>query len=164
MALIAFTLLILDQLTKLVVLRQLAYRQQWVVVDGFFKFVHWGNTGAAWSLFSGNNTLLALVSMVAIVVLFMTRHHFDAHTIGGQMALGLIFGGILGNLFDRLFIGHVVDFLYFYMERRGGMELGFPAFNVADMAICSGVGLILYLSWRNQPRPATESAATSDFS
>jgi signal peptidase II len=150
-----------DQLTKLAVLQWLGPWAQKEVIPGFFKFVHWGNTGAAWSLFAGNNGLLALVSIVALMVLFLTRDRFEIHTRPGQVALGLIMGGILGNLTDRLRVGHVVDFIRFYLERRGdGAEVGFPAFNAADSAICLGVGLLFLLSARNearQPRPAAST-------
>lgn len=133
-----------DQLSKLAVLRFIGPWDEREVIAGFFKLVHWGNTGAAWSLFTGNNGLLALVSVVALVVLYLTRERFEPQSLTGQVALGLIFGGILGNLTDRLRVGHVIDFLRFYLVRRGdGAEVGFPAFNVADSAICVGVGLLL---------------------
>lgn len=133
-----------DQLSKLAVLRFIGPWDEREVIAGFFKLVHWGNTGAAWSLFTGNNGLLALVSVVALVVLYLTRERFEPQSLTGQAALGLIFGGILGNLTDRLRVGHVIDFLRFYLVRRGdGAEVGFPAFNVADSAICVGVGLLL---------------------
>ena len=151
MAIVAAAVLILDQITKLAVLKYLGYAQEKVVINGFFKFVHWGNTGAAWSLFNqfaGSNELLALFAVAALLVLFFTRHHFDSHTLLGQLSLGLIFGGIGGNLVDRFVHQHVVDFIYFYLNRRGGGELGFPAFNVADSAICTGVGLLFLLSWQ----------------
>src|SRR6267378_3159877 len=106
---IALLVIALDQLTKQIVLRLLGYAQEKVVVEGFFKFVHWGNTGAAWSLFRGNNHLLAIV---ALVILCFCRHQFDSRTVLGQFAFGLIFGGIVGNLIDRLWAGHVVDFFY----------------------------------------------------
>jgi signal peptidase II len=166
-ALIALAVVGLDQLTKSLVLRFLGYTKEKEVIDGFFKFVHWGNTGAAWSLFPGNNELLAVVALVALVVLFFSRHHFDSGRLTGQFALGLIFGGIIGNLIDRLTVKHVIDFLYFYVEQRGGKEIGFPAFNVADAAICTGVGLIFLLTWRGEhatakPEPAPTSPATRD--
>ena len=148
--LVALFVLALDQFTKQLVNRLLSFDDEKIIIKGFFKFVHWSNTGAAWSLFMGNNKLLAVVALLALIVLFRSRHHFDAHTTTGQMALGLIFGGIVGNLTDRLLIGHVTDFLYFYLHRRGGSDLGFPAFNVADSAICIGVGLIFILSWRKE--------------
>ncbi len=156
MILVAAGVLICDQLSKNAVLSLLGYAEQRVVIQGFFKFVHWGNTGAAWSLFYDNNRLLAVVSLLAIIVLFVNRHQFDSHTLTGQIALGLIFGGIAGNLVDRVMLGHVVDFIYFYIQRRGGSEIGFPAFNIADSAICTGVGLIFLLSFQHsrcQPSP-----------
>ena len=157
--LVALLIIGLDQLTKLLVLKFLGYAQEKVLIEGFFKLVHWANTGAAWSLFRGNNTLLALVALVALVVLFFSRHHFDSRTMLGQFAFGLIFGGIIGNLIDRLIRGHVIDFLYFFIQGRGG-EVGFPAFNVADSAICTGVGLIFLITWRNERHAApAESAA-----
>lgn len=141
----------LDQLSKRAVLLLLHEMEERTVVDGFFKFVHWGNTGAAWSLFRGNNYTLAGVSVIAIMVLFFARKHFDNGSPLGQTALGLMFGGIVGNLIDRLAIGHVVDFLYFHVYTRSGEEVGFPAFNIADSAICIGVGILFLLSWRQQP-------------
>jgi len=151
--LIALAVYIADQLTKLVVVNTIDYTDQRMVLDGFFKFVHWGNTGAAWSMLYGNNQILALISLVAFVVLLATHRSFSPHTSLGQLALGLVLGGILGNLTDRLLPGrqHVVDFLYFYLYRRGGGEVGFPAFNVADSALCIGVGLLFLILW---PRTA----------
>ncbi len=150
-ALIALVVIAFDQLTKQIVLRLLPQIDtEKVVVEGFFKFVHWGNTGAAWSLFRGNNGFLAIVALVALVVLFFSRHHFDSRSLLSQIAFGMIFGGIVGNLIDRLAVGHVIDFIYFYIQPRGGDARGFPAFNIADSAICTGVGLIFLLTWRSE--------------
>lgn len=146
---IALAVLALDQVSKAIVLRFLGYADQRVLVPGFFKFVHWQNTGAAWSLFRGYNGLLIIVALAALFILFLSRRHFDSHTWVGQFAFGLIIGGILGNLVDRIFRKHVIDFLYFYLLQRGGSEIGFPAFNVADTAICTGVGLIFLLTLKN---------------
>jgi len=150
---------VLDQFTKWLVLQTLpGVGDEKILIPGFFKFVHWGNTGAAWSLFSGNNSGLAIIAIVALVLLFFTRHHFHAHTPAGQVAFGLIFGGIAGNLTDRLLPERhaVVDFIYFYLLPRGGGEIGFPAFNLADSAICTGVALIFLISWKHEqtPKPA----------
>jgi signal peptidase II len=149
-ALVALLTLALDQLTKFAIVRWLGDEEQRIIIPGFFKFVHWNNTGAAWSLFTGKNYLLAIVAVVALFVLYRSRHYFEAHTFTGQVALGLIFGGITGNLIDRFRLHHVTDFLRFYLERRGGNEIGFPAFNVADSAICIGVGLIFIASFRQE--------------
>lgn len=139
----------LDQVTKYFVLQFLGQGQERVIVDGVFKFVHWGNTGAAWSLFFGNNKVLAAVAAAALVGLFLARKHFDTRTIVGQLAFGMILGGIAGNLTDRLMPSrqHVIDFLRFYVNTADG-EVGFPAFNIADSGICVGVALIFWLTWR----------------
>jgi signal peptidase II len=148
-AVIALCVLALDQLTKALVLRVLpVIGDERVVVDGFFKLVHWGNTGAAWSLFRGNNGVLAIIAIVALLVLYFSRHHFDSRTVLGQVALGLIIGGIMGNLVDRIRVQHVIDFLYFYFPYQG-REVGWPAFNVADTAICTGGGLIFFITLKN---------------
>jgi signal peptidase II len=147
-AALALVVFALDQFTKWLVLHSLPFLgDEKIVIDGFFKLVHWGNTGAAWSL--------ALVGLFALIALFLTRHHFSSHTLSGQIAFGLIFGGIAGNLTDRLLPGRhaVVDFLYFYLQQRGGRVIDFPAFNVADTAICTGVGLIFLLTWKTEHAP-----------
>lgn len=160
---------LLDQSTKWLVLRLLGRGEERVIIEGFFKFVHWGNTGAAWSLFRGNNGALAIVALIALVALYLSRHHFEYRAPLGQIAFGLIFGGIAGNLTDRLLPGRreVIDFIYFYLQQRGGDEIGFPAFNVADSAICIGVGLVFYNTWRSEhaakpPLPAAPEPATAD--
>jgi len=147
---LALGVVLLDQATKLLVLGFLDHAEEKTVVPGFFKLVHWVNTGAAWSMFTGYNSLLAAVAVLALVLLFFNRHHFGAHRLGGQISLGLIFGGIVGNLIDRVRVQHVIDFLYFYVNRRNGEPASFPAFNVADSAICVGVGLLFLLSWRSE--------------
>jgi signal peptidase II len=143
-AAVAFVIVVLDQITKALVLHFLpvAHLDEVSVFPGF-KLVHWENTGAAWSIFSGNNKVLALVAIIALIVLFLGRHHFDSRSLLGQTGLGFIFGGIVGNLIDRVRFGSVIDFLDFYC-------INFPAFNIADSAICVGVGLIFILSWRKE--------------
>lgn len=151
-AALALVIFLFDQGTKLIVVTQMHLGTERVLIPGFFKLVHWGNTGAAWSLFFGNNTALTIVGVIALVILVWIRHHFEIERLEGQISMGLIFGGIVGNLTDRFFRDHVVDFIYFYVVRRNGDEAGFAAFNIADSAICIGVGLLFVLSWRKDER------------
>ncbi len=155
--LVAGVILVFDQISKAAVVRSLGYGEQQVVLDGFFKIVCWRNTGAAWSLFSGSNRILAVVAALALGGLFLYRHHFDFHTTTGQMGLGLMMGGILGNLVDRVCFHYVRDFLYFYVHTRGSGDVGFPAFNVADAAICSGVFLVFWTAWQIEEKGAPPS-------
>jgi len=159
--LIAVLVVALDQFTKQLALRLLGPERERIIIEGFFRFVCWCNTGAAYSFLRGHNGWLAVVAVVAIVVLFCTKHHFQADTTMGQVAFGLIFGGIVGNLFDRVHYKYVVDFLRFYLDQRGGTEIGFPAFNVADSAICTGVGLIFLITWREEQKARAAAAAAS---
>lgn len=156
---IALVVGFLDQWTKWQVVKQLPLGREVPVIAGFFNLVHWGNTGAAWSMFHGSNHQLAVVSLVALVVLFLARRHFESDRIPGQIALGLIFGGITGNLVDRVARSHVVDFLYFHVIRRDGEVMGFPAFNLADSAICTGVAIVFLLSWGLHERGAATTPA-----
>jgi len=144
-ALLALGIVLVDQLSKLIVQNHLGFGEQREVVKGFLRLVHWQNTGAAWSMFTGNNGALAIVAIVALVGLVLARRYFDSHTAGGQASLGLILGGITGNVIDRLLPSrqHVIDFIYFYVVRRDGSEVGFPAFNVADSAIVVGAALLV---------------------
>ena len=162
-AVVALIVLTFDQITKAIVLEFLPNKgQERIIIEGFFKFVHWENTGAAWSLFTGNSELLAIVALLALLFLFLSRHHFESGTLLGQIAFGMIFGGIVGNLTDRLLPSRqaVIDFLYFYLQQRGGREIGFPAFNVADSAICTGVALVFVITWKSE-RAATKTSGGS---
>jgi signal peptidase II len=162
-AVLALIIFGLDQLTKWTVLHLLPVpgRSEVHVLPGFFRIVHWYNTGAAWSMFSDNNTTLAVISGVALVVLVLVRKKFGSDTSLGSLSLGLIFGGIAGNLLDRIVHGHVVDFLYFHLITREGKLHDFPAFNIADSAICVGVGLLFILSWRPESQPKVAGAEQS---
>jgi len=157
---LALVVLALDQFTKWLVLRSsIMEGDERVIIPGLFNLAYRVNTGAAWSMFTGKNTILALVALAALIALYLSRRHFSADRIRGQIAFGLIFGGIIGNLTDRLNPHRhaVVDFLHFYLQRRGSFEpLDFPAFNVADSAICTGVALIFLITWTNEntPRPS----------
>jgi signal peptidase II len=154
-ALIALAIITLDQLTKLIIVNVLPDpRFEKTVIPGFFKLVHWENTGAAWSLFRGSNGILAAIAVVALVILYFSRHHFEARTLIGQIAFGFICGGIIGNLIDRIRVKSVIDFLYFYLGRWD-----FPAFNVADSAICTGVALVFLLTWKSDRGPKTAESS-----
>jgi signal peptidase II len=159
---VALAVFVLDQASKLLVLRFLGPTEERIVIDGFFKFVHWGNTGAAWSLFHDRNELLAIVSAVALLGLFLWRRHFHLNLMLGQLSLGLIIGGICGNLLDRVRYHQVIDFLRFYLYRRSGGQIGFPAFNLADSAICVGVGLLILISWKQESAARTATVERND--
>jgi signal peptidase II len=151
--LIAAVVTLADQLTKWLVLRWVHPEYPVAVVDGFFRLINWQNTGAAWGLFQDSNVVLAVISVLTVIALYLFRHSFQIHLVGSQIALGLIAGGIVGNVIDRFWHGHVVDFLDFYIDGHH-----WPAFNVADSAICCGVGLYLIVSFLAERRAPVQSA------
>jgi len=121
------------------------------IIPGFFNLVHVGNTGAAWSMFSGKSVALALVAVGALAAMFIWRHSLGLRERSVQPSFGLLCGGILGNLVDRLRHGHVIDFL----DVHFGNYI-YPTFNVADSAIC--VGVLWYVLWSlRQPVVAAAS-------
>ena len=144
---IAILIALLDQLTKLLVMRWVDPDLPVPVVDGLFQLVNWGNTGAAWGMFQNSNLILASISVVTLVVICIFRRSFQIHLLGSKIALGLIAGGIAGNVVDRFRYSHVVDFLDFSFCGHH-----WPAFNVADSAICIGVGVYLVVTWRDEHR------------
>jgi signal peptidase II len=153
--LIAAGILLADQVTKKLALDGLVYARPVPVIQGFFDLTLVYNTGAAWGMFRQYKFLLAILAIVALCVLVFTRRHFLEQGKTSTVALGLLFGGIAGNLIDRLLHGHVVDFLSFHL---GFMD--WPAFNIADSAICVGVGLYLIESFRagrDGPKERTDS-------
>lgn len=121
------------------------------VFPNFFYLVHVGNTGAAWSMFAGASLWLALLAVGTLIAIFWWRRQLGLRSPAAQGAFGLLCGGIVGNLVDRLVHGHVIDFLDFHFG-----NYIYPTFNVADIGIC--VGVFFYVIWSlRQPPPAAES-------
>jgi signal peptidase II len=138
--------LLLDRVSKAWICARLPYPTYGypghrVVIEGFFNLVNVGNTGAAWSLFSGRSTILALLAVATLIAIYAWRHQLGLRTRIVQISFGLLCGGILGNLLDRLLHGHVIDFLDFHF----GSYI-YPTFNVADSGICVGVAIYLLYS------------------
>ncbi len=144
----AAIVLVADQITKQIVIRTIGSSEIEIIIPGMLKFVNWHNSGAAWSMFQDSSLPLAALSVVALIALIKYRHHFETHTPTGKIAVGLLIGGIVGNLIDRISYNYVIDFIYVYVTRSNGKELAWPAFNIADMGICIGVGLLFLLAWR----------------
>jgi signal peptidase II len=142
--LIAVAVVLLDRITKLAVAKHMAMYSSIQVIPKFFRITHVENTGAAFGLFADSPSewkiaLLVLFSVIALVIVSaLLWRNSNVMTMTG-IGLSLILGGALGNLWDRLMHGRVVDFLLFYIG-----QYQWPAFNAADSAIVIGAGLLVF--------------------
>jgi signal peptidase II len=140
MLIVASLAVFLDQLTKAIVRRSVPAGSTIKVVNGFLNISHFGNTGAAFGLFRGRNTIFIVVSFIAIGFIFVYYRQFRADT-WMKIALGLLLGGALGNLIDRMIIQSVTDFIrvrVWFLHLRW-----WPAFNIADASVCIGAALLI---------------------
>ena len=155
--LIAVLVIALDRVTKLMIARRLSLHDSIPVIPGFFRIIHTENRGAAFGLFADSPSewkvvLLIAFSLIALLIvsalLWKNSHSLTSTGIG----LSLILGGAIGNLWDRVISGRVVDFLLFYVG-----QYQWPAFNLADSAIVVGAGLLVIEILFT--KPAREKAA-----
>ncbi|MCC6414510.1 MAG: signal peptidase II [Opitutaceae bacterium] len=156
---LAILVFVLDQLTKLWIINRLPLGsygpyESITVIPGFFYLVHVGNTGAAWSMLTGKSTLLAAIAIITLAGIYFFRSSLGLRDRLAQIAFGLLCGGIVGNLVDRIQHQHVVDFLDFHFG-----SYVYPTFNVADSAICVGVVLYLWHSFKTAPTAAQRNAS-----
>jgi signal peptidase II len=141
--LIALLVVLLDRWTKRLAATRIAMYAHIQVIPGFFRLTHTENTGAAFSLFADSPSHwktamligFSVLAMLVVSVLLWKQSH--AVTITG-IALSLILGGAVGNLWDRVASGKVVDFLLFYVK-----QYQWPVFNLADSAIVVGASLLV---------------------
>ncbi len=157
-----FGILLLDQWTKYLIVQKLGLYRKVEVVHGFFNVVHVRNTGGAFGIFGGARggigsilfVVVSLIAIVAIVFLFIKTKENEKRL---ALSFSLILSGALGNLIDRIHYGEVVDFLDFHIA-----TYHWPAFNVADSAICIGIGLMaLEILTRDRKRSTKSQAPAS---
>lgn len=133
--LISFSVFLLDQFIKYFV--KLFLMSELIIIPSFFSLYKTHNYGAAFSLFSGQTYFIILISIFVIIFLCKYMRSFKVNK-RNIVAFGLVFGGIFGNIFDRLYLGYVIDYLKFNF-----INYTFPIFNLADVALCLGIGLLV---------------------
>src|SRR6476619_838171 len=157
---IAAMVVVLDRAAKWAVARNISLHDNIQIIPGFFRLTHVENRGAAFGLFADSPSewkiaALVLFSIVALVIvsalLWKNSHSMTTTGVG----LALILGGAVGNLWDRVVSGRVVDFLLFYVG-----QYQWPAFNVADSAIVVGAALLVYEILFTKAPAAEKSAFT----
>ncbi len=143
LGLVILLVLLLDQSTKLLVSANMSLHESNEVIPGLLHITLVHNTGMAFGIFSAaaipyKPVLVTILSIVALGAVAVYAVSSPANERLSQFALAFILGGAAGNIIDRIRLGYVVDFVdVFYRNSH------WPAFNVADSAICAGVGLLL---------------------
>lgn len=145
-AVVAAAVFAADQVSKFSMRGLLPTPQDRLTVLPIFDLVHAWNYGVSFSLFTGTGDLrrFALIAVMLAISAAVTWWLYKTERFLSALAYGLILGGALGNICDRLWHGAVFDFLYFHLA-----GYGWPAFNLADSAIVCGVGLLLLEGFRS---------------
>ncbi len=134
----SIVMLIIDLLSKNVIISKIEWGSEITVIDGFFSISHVHNTGAAWGIFSDKTFILSITTCIAALVIIYLIY---AATVNKTVliCLSVILGGAVGNLSERIFRGYVTDFLSFNI-----FGYNFPSFNFADICITCGCFVLLF--------------------
>lgn len=136
---VLFGSVILDQLTKAIVVSQMALYEEVPFLPGLIRFYHTRNTGAAFSMFSDNRWVFMVFSVIAMMIMTYLLVKFHGRHWLLSVSLAAVLGGGIGNMIDRVLSGYVVDFLDFQFVK-------FAVFNVADIFVtCGSVALAVYI-------------------
>lgn len=136
-------LFIIDQIIKLIVKVNIDLNSSILVLNDFFYLSHVHNYGAAFSILYGNRFFLILFSIFSLILIYMFFIKNNKLNKLDYIIYSLLYGGIVGNLFDRIVYGYVIDYLDFYI-----FNYNFPVFNFADVCIVISVILIIFDSIR----------------
>jgi signal peptidase II len=128
----------LDQITKYAIEARLSLGQSIELIKGFFSLTYARNTGAAWSILTGQMTFFYIISTIALIVMTYFLWKTDKKETLQRFALALLIAGTIGNFIDRLMFQYVRDFLDFII-----FGYDFPIFNVADISLNVAIGLLI---------------------
>lgn len=149
---IAISVIMLDQLTKFLISKNLNLLDTITVIKNFFYLTYTTNTGGAWSILEGKQLLLILISIIFLILLVSYLKKEEQENKLSIIGYNLIIGGIIGNLIDRIFLRYVIDFLSFII-----INYHFPIFNIADTAIVVGILLLIIEQIRSEIDERTKS-------
>lgn len=127
---------ILDQLTKWIVVNTMELYESIVLIKKVFSFTYIPNYGAAWGMLSEHRWVFMAVTSVALIIMPIILYRYRKVHFLFNLSLSLFIGGAIGNMIDRVFVGYVVDFLEFTF-------IDFPVFNVADICVVFGAGIMI---------------------
>lgn len=154
---IGLCVIFIDQLMKLEIDNTLLLSNSIPIIEDFFYFTKVYNYGASWSMFSGMLNFLIIITLVAFICLVYYQDSFKENK-RNIIAYGLIYGGLFGNLIDRLNRGYVVDFLHFQFG-----DYTFPIFNYADIALVIGFGLIIISVLKGDDKHGAKSSRRKKY-
>ncbi len=135
--LIAVFFLIIDLITKIIIDNVLALNESITIIPGFLHITKIYNDGASWNLLAGHPIVIVLITLAVLIFLLIYQSKFILNK-RNILAFGLLYGGIIGNLLDRMLYGYVIDFIDFNI-----FGYNYPVFNVADIGIVIGILLLL---------------------
>jgi signal peptidase II len=143
--LIAILIILLDQLTKWLIVSRMAFGDSITIINNFLYITSHRNRGAAWGILQGQMWLFYAITLVVIVALvFYIQKATKGKWLLG-ISLALMLGGAIGNFIDRVFRKEVVDFIHTYI-----FGYNFPVFNIADSSLCIGVVLLMIVMLRDE--------------
>lgn len=134
----------IDIISKILIDNYLELSIRNAVINNFFSITKVYNTGASWSIFSGHQIFLIIISIIILICLFYYSLKFKEN-IRNILAFSLLYGGIFGNLFNRIFNGYVIDFLDFNL-----FGYDYPVFNLADVWIVIGIFLLIIAIYKKE--------------
>lgn len=137
----ALFIIFLDQLTKFLVKQNFELSQSFPIIKNILHFTYITNTGSAFGLFKGYNLFFILFSIIVIVIILYNLKKIKQNQKLMQFSIGLLLGGTIGNLIDRILYWHVIDFIDFRI---------WPVFNVADSAVTISVIILVFLLWKKE--------------
>lgn len=136
----ALVIVLLDQITKLLIRKNFQLNESIPIINNIFHLTYVTNTGSAFGLFKNLNWFFMLFSIVVILAIFYyLRKKIDEKEKFLQLAVGLLLGGTIGNMIDRILYGAVIDFIDFRI---------WPVFNIADSAITVSIVMLIVLLWK----------------
>ncbi|KNF08727.1 lipoprotein signal peptidase LspA [Gottschalkia purinilytica] len=141
MIILAFIIVILDQLTKYYAVSHLAGKEPFIIIKDFFQFSYVENRGAAFGILQEQRLFFIMLTLIVILGIIVYTKINKKLSKASKTSLGMILGGAVGNFIDRLRLGYVIDFIDF----KFGKVYDFPVFNIADIFIVIGTFLLMYL-------------------
>ncbi|MBP3635828.1 MAG: signal peptidase II [Bacilli bacterium] len=135
---ISLIVFLLDRIIKIIITNNFTLNVRNKIISGFFYITNCHNEGAAFSLFSGNIMFLVFITLIILFLIYKAIKKDKGMNLITCLSYGILLGGILGNLYDRVFLGYVIDYLDFII-----FDFDFAIFNVADMCIVIGVIMLM---------------------